>query len=187
MKRTLASLILACIFPALVLNLSLPLSAQTQPKEPPTLRSILLQELHTTHDQEDWFVPIDIAVEGLTAEQARWQPPAGGHSVAQFTSHLLFWNRRNLERLQGQGTGAYNGNNDDTFAKLDDKQWADTVAQLNQVMKDYEKLVETADPARLASIAPTIANVCTHNAYHIGQILYVRKLQGAWNPDKGVK
>jgi hypothetical protein len=86
MKRTLASLILACIFPALVLNLSLPLSAQTQPKEPPTLRSILLQELHTTHDQEDWFVPIDIAVEGLTAEQARWQPPAGGHSVAQLTS-----------------------------------------------------------------------------------------------------
>ena len=26
----------------------------------------------------------------------------------------------------------------------------------------------------------------THNAYHIGQILYVRKLEGAWNPAKGV-
>jgi hypothetical protein len=36
-------------------------------------------------------------------------------------------------------------------------------------------------------MAPTIANICTHNAYHIGQIVYVRKLQGSWNPDKGVK
>jgi hypothetical protein len=26
-----------------------------------------------------------------------------------------------------------------------------------------------------------------HNAYHIGQIVYLRKLQGSWNPDKGVK
>jgi hypothetical protein len=27
----------------------------------------------------------------------------------------------------------------------------------------------------------------THTAYHTGQILYVRKLQGVWDSDKGVK
>ena len=32
-----------------------------------------------------------------------------------------------------------------------------------------------------------IAHVGAHNAYHIGQILYVRKLQGVWDPNKGVK
>jgi hypothetical protein len=26
-----------------------------------------------------------------------------------------------------------------------------------------------------------------HNAYHIGQIVYIRKLQGSWDPEKGVK
>jgi hypothetical protein len=30
-------------------------------------------------------------------------------------------------------------------------------------------------------------SICTHNAYHVGQIVYVRKLQGSWNPEKGVK
>jgi hypothetical protein len=32
-----------------------------------------------------------------------------------------------------------------------------------------------------------IAHVGTHNAYHTGEIVYVRKLQGSWDPSKGVK
>jgi hypothetical protein len=54
-------------------------------------------------------------------------------------------------------------------------------------MVSLEQLVQNADEATLAKMAPTIANICTHNAYHTGQILYVRKLQGSWNPDNGVK
>jgi hypothetical protein len=61
------------------------------------------------------------------------------------------------------------------------------VSDLDGVMKGLEDLVANADDATLAKIAPTIANICTHNAYHTGQILYVRKLQGSWNPDNGVK
>ena len=44
-----------------------------------------------------------------------------------------------------------------------------------------------ADEAKLKSWAPTIANISTHNAYHTGQIIFVRKLQGLWDPEKGVK
>ncbi len=162
-------------------------SAQTQPQQPATLRSILLHELQTTHNQADWFVPISVAVEGLTPDQANWQPPGGGHSAGQLTYHLLFWNRLNLERLQGKSSGKFTGNNDETFNKFDAKQWADTVQQLDQVMTDLEKLVQSADDQKLAAMATTIANICTHNAYHVGQIVYVRKLQGSWNPEKGVK
>jgi DinB superfamily len=177
---------LAIILPVLILMFSVASFAQAD-KKPATLRSILLHELHTTHNQEDWFVPISIAVDGLTAEQASWQPTGGGHSAGQLTYHLLFWNRRNLERLTGAPQGKYSGNNDETFEKFDNKQWADTVKDLDQVMTDLEKFVESADDQKLATIAPTIANICTHNAYHLGQIIYVRKLQGSWNPEKGVK
>ena len=52
---------------------------------------------------------------------------------------------------------------------------------------DLEKAVETADEKTLATNASLVAHVGAHNAYHIGQILYVRKLQGAWDPAKGVK
>jgi hypothetical protein len=171
----------------LALMLSFPSFAQQQQTKPATLRSILLHELKTTHDQADWFVPINVAVDGLTAEQASWQPKGGLHSAGELAYHLLFWNRRMLEKLKGETQEKYNGNNDETFTKFDDKQWSDIVKQLDQVMTDYEKLVESADDQRLASVATAIANICTHNAYHVGQIVYVRKLQGSWNPEKGVK
>jgi DinB superfamily len=176
----------APLLPLLVLSFSFPCNAQATPK-PATLRSTLLNELRSTHNQAEWFVPISVAVDGLTAEQASWQPAGGGHSAGQLTYHLLFWNRRNFEKLTGAAQAKFSGNNDETFEKFDSKQWADTVKGLDQVMTDLEKLVETADDQKLAAMATTIANICTHNAYHVGQIVYVRKLQGSWNPDKGVK
>jgi hypothetical protein len=36
-------------------------------------------------------------------------------------------------------------------------------------------------------MAPTVARVAMHNAYHIGEIVMVRKEQGSWNPETGVK
>ena len=74
--------------------LCLPLSAQD--KKPPTLRSILLEQLRTTHDQKDWFVDANTAVAGLTAEQARWTDGKGNHSVGQLANHLVFWNTESL-------------------------------------------------------------------------------------------
>jgi hypothetical protein len=177
----------AAAFVSALLLISCSLAYAQKQQPPATLRSLILHELRTTHNQADWFVPISVAVDGLTAEQASWQPSGGGHSAGQLTYHLLFWNRRNLEKFKGEASPKFSGNNDETFAKFDDKQWADTVKQLDQVMTDLEKLVESATDQQLAAWAPTIGNICTHNGYHVGQIVYVRKLQGSWNPAKGVQ
>ena len=84
----------------LILLLSFPVFGQNS--KPVTLRSILLEQLHTTHDQKDWFVPIDVAVDGLTAEQATWKDGKREYSVGQLTYHLLFWNQRELEKFKGE-------------------------------------------------------------------------------------
>jgi hypothetical protein len=156
-------------------------------KQPAPLRSVLLQELKSAHNKEDWFAPLNVAVNGLTAEQASWQPSSGAHSAGQLTYHLLFWNRQSLAKLKGESPEKFGGDNNETFVKFDAKQWSDTVKQLDQVLTELEKLVETADEQKLTAMAPTIAKISTHNAYHVGQIVYARKLQGSWNPDKGVK
>jgi hypothetical protein len=54
-------------------------------------------------------------------------------------------------------------------------------------MTDWEQAVDGADDKKVALWASTIAHIGTHNAYHIGQMVYVRKLQGVWDPNKGVK
>ena len=179
MKHVVLSIVSALLFSSLAF-------AQNQ-QPPATLRSLLLHELQTTHNKADWFVPINTAVDGLTAQQASWQPKNDLHSSGQLAYHLLFWNRRTLGQLKGEKQEKYTGTNDETFNKFDDKQWADIVKQLDQIMTDYEKFIESADEQKLASIATMVGNICTHNAYHVGQIVYVRKLQGSWNPEKGVK
>jgi hypothetical protein len=169
----------------LALALSLPACAQNQKSEP-TLKSILLAQLRSTHNNAEWFVPANTAVEGLTPEQASWTDGKGNHSVGQLTYHLIFWNRQQLAKFKGHEPEKFSGNNDETFNSFDSKQWNATVQQLDQVLTDWEKAIEGADETKLKEWYTTISRISTHNAYHIGQMIYVRKEQGSWNPAKGV-
>ena len=170
----------------LAVSLCLHAYAQNPQKEKPmTLKAVLLDQLKTTHNQEDWFVPANIAVEGLNAEQASWKSSAG-HSVGQLTYHLVFWDKQTLAKFKGEAPEKFSGNNDDTF-KFDPKDWDASVKALDQVMTDWENAIEKADEAKLKGSYSTIGKIATHNAYHIGEIVMVRKEQGAWNPEKGVK
>lgn len=161
------------------------LFAQSHP--PTTLRGVLIEQLRTTHDQKDWFVPISVSLDGLTPEQAKWTDRSGNHSIGQLANHLLFWNTRALATFKGEKSAPFDGNNDETFNSFDSKSWNATVQKLNQVMVEWEKAVQEASDAKLGESASVIAHIGTHNAYHIGQIVYIRKLQGSWNPSKGVK
>jgi hypothetical protein len=163
---------------------------------PPTLRSILLSQLRSTHTSEEWFVPVNIAVSGLTPEQARWiphselgakNPAPADHSVGMITYHLLFWNAASLAKMKGETPAPIPADNKDTFNKFDASTWPSTATKLDAVLSEMEHLVETADDAQLAKWADTISHISAHNAYHVGQIIYIRKLQGTWDPDKGVK
>jgi uncharacterized damage-inducible protein DinB len=169
------------------LLLLLVIPVRSQDKKPTTLREVLLAELRSTHDNEDWFVPANIAVKGLTPEQASWNDGKGNHSVGQLAYHIVYWNRRNLARLKGEQLDKFSGNNDETFDKFDSKSWNETVQQLDNVMNELEKWVETADEAKLKESATVFTHISTHNAYHIGQIIFVRKEQGSWDPKNGVR
>ena len=150
-------------------------------------RSILLHELKTTHTEKEWFVPVNIALEGLTPEQAMWKDSSGNHSVGQLAYHIAFWNERQLYKFNHQPEPKFSGDNEETFNSFDKAKWTATISRVDSILTALENAIETADEATLKELYPTIANISTHNAYHTGQIIYQRKLQGAWNPEKGVK
>jgi uncharacterized damage-inducible protein DinB len=170
----------------LILAACLPSFAQSA-KPAPTLKSILLEQLRTTHNEKDWFVPANIAIEGLTPDQAKWTDGSGNHSIGQLTVHLIFWNSQQLAKMKGEPRPKYSGNNDETFNSFDAANWAAAVKQLDEVLTSLEKTVEGFDEAQMNKWATNIAHIAAHNAYHTGQIVYIRKLQGSWNPENGVK
>ncbi len=157
-------------------------------KQPPgSLRSILLEQLQTTHNKKDWFVPVNVALEGLTPEQAKWQDGKGNHSIGQLANHLLFWNTQELAKFNGERPAAFSGNNEETFNNFNSANWKATIQKLDAVLTAWEKAVERADDDKIKASASLIAHVGTHNAYHTGQIIYIRRLQGSWDAEKGVK
>ena len=180
----------------LVLLIAIPSPlALTQTPQQPTLKSVLLAQLRSTHNKEEWFVPVDIAVAGMTADQARWIPTPEGannpapadHSVGMIAYHLLYWNIESLAQLKGQKPPPPPSDNSETFNKFDAASWPETVKKLDAVLTQIEQVVEGYDDAKVAANAERIAHISAHNAYHTGQIVLLRKLQGSWNPANGVK
>ncbi len=110
------------------------------------------------------------------------------HSVGQLATHLIFWNERLLKQFKNEPVEKFGGiNNDETFNSFDEKSWDETIKKLDKVLSSWEKEIKNADETKLNDWYENIANMSTHNAYHTGQIIFVRKLQGCLNPEKGVK
>src|ERR1051326_5653763 len=90
------------LFIAASLHSAIAQSSPTPAPTPVTLRSLLLSELHSTHAKAEWFTPIQAAVTGLTAEQAKWVPtnaqgkidPSANHSVGMLAYHLVFFEEK---------------------------------------------------------------------------------------------
>jgi hypothetical protein len=175
--------VIAVLMSGAVLAGGQPAGAQQATSGSP-LKALLLQELRETHNQKNWFVSEKEAVAGLTPEQAAWSD-GKNHSVGQLVQHLNFWNAANFARLKHEPPRQA-GNNDETF-NFDPRQWPAVLKDFDRTMDELEQFVQSRDDATLQTIAPTIALIAQHNAYHIGEMVTSRKKQGSWNPDLGVK
>ncbi|HSZ34508.1 MAG TPA: DinB family protein [Puia sp.] len=152
-----------------------------------TLKQVLLNQLKTTHNKEEWFAPLNVAIDGLTADQANWKEKGADHSIAELTTHLIFWNQDQLSKFLNQPEPKFSGDNNETFKSVDNNSWPATVKKADSVMINWENAIEAADENKLEAWYVIISHISTHNAYHTGQIVYIRKVQGSWNPARGVK
>ncbi len=161
-------------------------------------KQILLGEFDSCFDTNGWFIAVRNAIEGLTGEQAAWKPEGTDNSIWECIAHLTYYNDAYLQRFKGIDYEYTKAGNDETFEMPDaptDADWQAEVDRFDAVMTEWRGLLIAADDEKLTSLVPNkdgakwaelISLINTHNAYHGGQILLLRKLQGAWNPEKGV-
>ena len=98
--RSISSTLCRLSFVSFLLSASLAIAESSPP--PATLKSVLLKQLKETHNEEAWFVPVKVAIEGLTSEQAAWKDATDNHSIAQLENHLIFWNKQQLAKFKGE-------------------------------------------------------------------------------------
>ena len=130
----------------------------------------------------DWTVP-----EEWNIHDAYVKDSTGNHSIGELVSHLIFWNERILIAFHGDSPPNFNDDNEITFTKFGGKNWTASVQKLDSIQSQWEHAVENATDTQLHKWSSSIANICTHNAYHTGQIIYIRKQHGWWKSANGVK
>jgi uncharacterized damage-inducible protein DinB len=157
-------------------------------------KKILLEQFDACYDRNDWFVAVKNALEGVTAEHAAWKPESGQHSIRELLSHVIHDNYACQQRFLGIEYNSPAANNDETFDSLAGS-WVADLERFEAIMTKWREVLKNADDARLDELAPhrdktnwgmEIANMNAHNAYHGGQIVLLRKLQGSWDQDHGV-
>lgn len=161
-----------------------------------TAKEVLLKQFTAAYDENGWFVALQNAIEGLNASQAAWKTENIDNSIWEILSHLNYYNYAYLERFKGVDYVYPASNNDETFtAEKTEEAWLVETEKFNFIMKDWRHLLETADEAKFdqpvsknnqALWGILLSNINLHNAYHAGQIVLLKKLQGIWDSNKGV-
>ena len=157
-------------------------------------KDVLIEQFTACYDENNWFVSLKTVLDGVTAEQAAWKPLGADNSIWETANHLIFWNERWLQRYRGELNEPQDVENTATF-KSDETDWQATLEKLDAVMDEWrakldaitdEKLESPVNASYQAPWRSPLAQQNIHNAYHIGQILLLRKLQGSWDSKKGV-
>jgi len=161
------------------------------------MKDLLLNQFNACYDENGWFVVVRNTIDGVNVEQAAWKPNDSINSIWETLSHLTYYNNAYLQRFKGIDYKYDVDNNDQTFStgEYTEEDWQAEIVRFDAMMKEWRGLIESAEEVKFSEPVPNkgettwaelIGLINTHNAYHGGQILLMRKLHGSWDPAQGV-
>jgi hypothetical protein len=135
------------------------------------------------------FVPPPRLLNDLTEAQATAVPPGSPYSIAQILNHMHYFQGKVLAELRGESWPDV-AHLDDTFASIEAGAWSGLRAAFLEGLDSARQLAEekrdAVSPARDdTSVDYDLAENALHNAYHYGQIVLLRRMQGLWPPEGG--
>jgi hypothetical protein len=147
---------------------------------------LLTKVLDSTFDKESWYAPLKDGMEGITAEQAKWKPAGEAtKSIWENVNHLIYYKERLVAKMEGrEWTQHLSG--DENFHLTEqsgkDDEWRKVVERAESVhLRLRQRLSEmTMEELDEQSLEAELLDIFLHDAYHTGQIIQIRKMQGSW-------
>ncbi len=156
------------------------------------VKHLLADQLLANANDASWYLPFNESVENLSEDEAFWKPNKDCHSIAEIVQHLLYWNKTWQTRYDESHVQAVPsiGDNDKSFVIPENQSFSHLKEELLDVLLIWQGLLSEEKVEREVNGFPVsakwwelIGNAATHNAYHIGQIIMIRKLQKSWKVD----
>ena len=138
-------------------------------------RQFILDMWDASHEKYTWIPPFIQSFKDLSPQQAAWKPDPKRHSIWQNLNHITFWREATIRRLKGETVSdeEKEKNNFAEPAQVNADTWGVAIARFeksNQLIHDAI-LNEKFKLEELRFILP-------HDAYHLGQVMVLRALQG---------
>ncbi|QGH32878.1 DinB family protein [Gracilibacillus salitolerans] len=149
-------------------------------------KELILNQFEACYNRDTWFVSLKTALDGVSAEQASYKSESSTHSIMEIAHHLYFYNLLELNRFKDIADNVSVKDNKTTFTDAREMSWELLVNKLFTTMKDWIYEMKRCDEEYIKRYSESLTYINLHNAYHIGQILQIRKNQGIWNENKGI-
>ncbi len=153
----------------------------------------ILKRLDVVFEEESWHVPLRAAVSGLTARQAAWRPSQGRRNIWEIVNHLSLWTEYVSARMAGEAPRPRGWARELDWQEIPEATehaWSASVQRLLDAQaalksefskRTDEELERPLSGGKMPLYA--FESIAAHDAYHCGQICYIRALQGV--PAKG--
>lgn len=132
------------------------------------------------------FVTARRALTGLTAQLACRTLEGWPHSVAEVLAHLVFWQDFALRVIEGGQALPDVSGEDHGWPRAGAGDWERLVETYLTGQDRLRAILETADLTRVVrrhhTLGYRIESHLGHEAYHLGQIVFMRRVLGAWPP-----
>lgn len=128
------------------------------------------------------------------------RPARVPHSIVEELWHIVFWQEHFLRWAHGTVLG-YPEHAElgwRRFANVDDAEWHRLVEKFGSGLAEAAQIAGQPGLADTASsftdrgpnpgpmrVSDLLINLVAHNAYHLGRIVQLRQMQGAWPPPGG--
>lgn len=156
-----------------------------------TVKELLLYLLEYTYEREGAYPPLTAALAGLTAAQASWKPAQDRHSIWQIVRHMTHWMEAGLEALAAHPQVYEDLERLDWRAASDgERDWEMDVKRLHEAYRKFKERLQSMTEEDLSGMIEPyrgkskyaaglrFLRTATHDTYHLGQIRYLRALQG---------
>lgn len=154
---------------------------------PTTIKQLLVEQYAACYNEENWFKPLKDVIADLSDEEFKWKESVELHSIRQLVIHLLFWNERYYYRFIGTPLPGMRiePDNDPTFDD-NDLTKEELLGKFYKLMDDFQTALKNAaeekfdektfhEPDRHDLWWETLHCINIHNAYHLGQMMLIKK------------
>lgn len=158
-------------------------------------RNVLEKTVGHALSGEGAHVEARSAIERLDWKVTGTRPDPVPHSIFQLLNHMIYWQEWVVKWLDGEdppipkhASGSWPGN----AGPVSSEDWERAVGRFGTLL---DELIRRSGEADLFSMGVSVGSektrlemfqtIGSHNSYHLGQVVLLRQMLGAWPPPSG--